>query len=158
MSERSAPPNSPAPDFSWPKSARILRSSEFRRIYNEGARFQCRHFAAFCLHRPDAGGARFGFTLPRAVGKSNIRNRIRRRLREMLRLGRTRFAPNLDIVVNPRRLSLEAASSDIARDIERLIAWCANLRSGSSADISAGSRRPSARIAPAGSPPPVPPS
>src|SRR5271170_2111655 len=43
--EPSATPTS----FGFPKSARILRTADFRKAYNEGKRFNGRFFAAFCL-------------------------------------------------------------------------------------------------------------
>src|ERR1700678_2953478 len=90
----------------FPKSSRILRSADFRLIYDHGFRVSGPLFAAFCRAREGAAidlGARLGLTVPRAVGKSVIRNRIKRRLREVFRLHRAKIAPKWDIVLNPRR-------------------------------------------------------
>jgi ribonuclease P protein component len=72
----------------FPKSARILRSSDFRKVYQEGLRISGPYFAAFCLQVPrdENLGPRLGFTVPRAFGKAVSRNRVKRRLREALRL------------------------------------------------------------------------
>jgi hypothetical protein len=55
----------------FPKSARILKASEFRKVYQEGMRVAGQYFAAFCLRVPRAAGAgpRLGFTVPRAFGR-----------------------------------------------------------------------------------------
>src|SRR5512140_1103145 len=69
----------------YPKSSRILKHSEFRRVYDHGIRFSTRLFRAFCFETADpdrATGARVGVTVPRAVGKAVQRNRIKRRMRE----------------------------------------------------------------------------
>jgi ribonuclease P protein component len=72
----------------------------------------------------DAKAARFGFTIPRAFGKAVVRNRVKRRLREMLRLRFQEFAPEWDIVINPRRAAITATPQQLRRDVDRLIAQC----------------------------------
>lgn len=69
-------------------------------------------------------GTRFGFTLPRAVGKANFRNRIRRRLRETVRLHRHEFPAGYSIVFNPRRMAYDAPVEQLHREVERLIEKC----------------------------------
>ena len=71
-------------------------------------RFSGPLFAAFCLRNAEDGGPRIGFTIPRAVGKAVARNRIRRRVREAVRLQLERLNPQWSIVINPRRKALEA--------------------------------------------------
>jgi len=109
----------------FPRSARILRSADFRLIYDHGFRVSGPLFAAFCRAREgDGTGARLGLTVPRAVGKAVVRNRIKRRLREAFRLNRSKIAPQWDIVLNPRRAALEAEFSEIEREMGRVIEKC----------------------------------
>src|SRR5436853_3967970 len=80
----------------FPKSVRILRSKDFRRVYEHGTRYSGTYFAAFYARRVDAArpgaegpvgvsGPRIGFTLPRSLGGAVVRNRIKRRVREAVR-------------------------------------------------------------------------
>src|SRR6476619_8178093 len=62
----------------FPKTARILRSKDFRRVYDNGAKFSGPLFSAFCLRNNGEEGARLGFTCTRALGGAVVRNRIRR--------------------------------------------------------------------------------
>jgi ribonuclease P protein component len=62
-----------------------------------------------------------GLTVPRAIGGSVERNRIKRRLREAFRLQRERFGA-YDIVLNPRRAILNAGFAEIERAMERVAA------------------------------------
>jgi ribonuclease P protein component len=120
-------------DHRFTKNSRLLKSVDFRKVYDNGSRFSCPYFVAF-LFRHTSGpnlaapraddGPRIGFTIPRAVGKAVIRNRIRRRIREQLRVRLKQIDPALDIVLNPRRAAAEAPIGDLTRQLERLIERC----------------------------------
>jgi ribonuclease P protein component len=53
-----------------------------------------------------------------------VRNRIKRRLREAVRLQLDRLNPQWSIVFNPRRKALDAPTSDLQREVERLFLRC----------------------------------
>ena len=127
----------------YPKTARILRAADFRKVYDQGTRFTGRYFAAFCLRvertaevqdasnaqgrgekAPRRQGPRLGFTVPRAFGKAVLRNRVKRRLREALRLRLAEMAPEWDIVINPRRPAVAAPAAELRREVDRLVAQC----------------------------------
>lgn len=114
-------------DHRFDKNRRLLKSVDFRLVYDNGSRFSCPFFVAF-LFRPSVSvredGPRIGFTIPRAVGKAVIRNRIRRRIREQLRVRLQQIDPALDIVLNPRRAAAEAPIDELTRQLERLIERC----------------------------------
>ncbi len=114
----------PLNDSSFPKSARILKSSAFRTVYDEGTRISGPYFSAFCLRVPEGGGPRVGFTAPRALGKAVVRNRIKRRVREAVRKELHRLGPQWHIVINPRRTALDAALEDITREVQRVFDRC----------------------------------
>jgi ribonuclease P protein component len=65
-----------------------------------------------------------GFTTPRALGKSVVRNRIKRRMREAVRLGLAMLEPQWEVVINPRRKALTAPFEDLAREVRRLFSQC----------------------------------
>ena len=48
-------------------------------------------------------GLRVGFTVGRALGGAVQRNRMKRRLREAVRLTKPSTAPNADVVINPKK-------------------------------------------------------
>ena len=59
--------------------------------------------------RPNrTGGNRVGVTVSKKLGKAVVRNRVRRRLREVYRLNEDRFAPGWDIVVVARSRCISA--------------------------------------------------
>ena len=120
-------PESFVTGFPFPKSSRILRRSDFRRVYDEGSRFSGPLFSAFYLRNDDPGrppGARVGFTVPRAIGKAVKRNRIRRRVREAVRAVLPVAGPRWDIVINPRRSAADAPFEAIRAEIRKLVERC----------------------------------
>jgi ribonuclease P protein component len=103
-----------------------LSSQDFRIVYERGTKFSGPLFTAF-LYRSEAGnGPRIGFTVPRALGRAVRRNRIKRRLREAIRLELARIGAEWDIVINPRRGAMEASWNSIRREVERLVSRCEN--------------------------------
>ena len=46
--------------------------------------------------------SRFGFSIKRALGGAVVRNRIRRRIREVIRLHRQEISAGWDIVIHPK--------------------------------------------------------
>jgi ribonuclease P protein component len=109
------------------RSSRVLRSAEFRLVYDQGFRVSSPLFAAFCRARPEpvpAGGPRLGLTVPRAVGGAVVRNRIKRRLREVFRLHREGLGAKWDIVLNPRRSAERAPFADLVRALRKVIERC----------------------------------
>lgn len=105
----------------FPKAVRLLKPAEFRKTYDEGDKWACPLFAVFSRRGEGAEAARFGFTCPRALGKAVKRNRIKRRLRECVRLRRERFPAGIDIVFNPRKALLDAPWAEIERQVERYL-------------------------------------
>ncbi len=76
--------------------------------------------AAFVLQarkRDDEGPVRFGFTVSRKVGNAVERNRVRRRLREIVRLADSdRMRSGHDYVLVGRRAALTMPYAKIAED------------------------------------------
>ena len=84
--------------------------------------------AAFVLQarkRRDAGPARFGFTVSKKVGNAVERNRVRRRLREIVRLwAATRLHAGHDYVLVGRRAALNLPFAAHDAGLRRRVAAC----------------------------------
>lgn len=111
------------PGRRW-RSARLRKHSDFQKVYRNGRRIFCTHMTFFFLRR-DAGPVaqeskdpepvRVGFTVPRILGTAVERNRIRRRLREAVRLGLGAAGNAVDIVIHPKK-SVQKADFAVLRE------------------------------------------
>ena len=91
-----------------------LRTRDFDRLHRQPARRQrSRRFQA--LARPNGlGRARWGIAVRARLGNAVLRNRVKRRLREILR--RLALAPGWDVVVQPRDAAVATADFAGLRD------------------------------------------
>jgi ribonuclease P protein component len=102
----------------FPRSVRLLRHADFERVYKQGKR----HFAAcmtvFYLRRAEGEGPRVGFTVGRVLGGAVVRNRMKRRLREAVRLHGS-IPAAVDVVINPKKSLLATPFADLRNEIRR---------------------------------------
>lgn len=78
----------------------------FRRLYHT-AGFADSYLVLYA-RRNRLGENRVGITVSKKLGHAVVRNRTRRRLREIYRLNEARFQPGWDIVVVARTRAVEA--------------------------------------------------
>jgi ribonuclease P protein component len=103
----------------FPKSARLLRRREFRRVYDEGAR----RSASLCTVFWRANGlpqSRLGITAPARLGNAVLRNRLKRRVREVFRRHFATLPGGWDILVNPREPVAKVPFRALERELLRL--------------------------------------
>lgn len=124
MSTSPASPHPSAPDQSFPKRLRLRKRAEFLRVQQRSRRFsgQWLHFLYMPPASPEPLTGRVGFTVSKKVGKAPVRNRVRRRLRELFRLNRGRWPLHLDVVVVAQPRAHKAEWKDLCDDVERWLA------------------------------------
>ena len=110
------------PGKGLPRSARLLKHPDFDRVYKQGKRHFSPHMTFF--YRVQDGGAslksaRVGFTVGRPLGGAVERNRIKRRLREAVRLRRSMLDSPVDIVINPKKSVLTLEFAAVLEEVSR---------------------------------------
>jgi ribonuclease P protein component len=84
-----------------------------------GTKVPATAFVLQARKRADEGPVRFGFTVSKKVGNAVERNRVRRRLREVVRLSESnRMRSGHDYVLVGRRAALTLPFARIAQDFE----------------------------------------
>jgi ribonuclease P protein component len=110
------------PRFRFPRNARLLRHADFDRVYKQGKRHFASLITVFYLRREATGGPRIGFTVGRALGGAVDRNRMKRRLREAVRMHYPGNDIAVDVVINPKKSLLKAEFSELLNQIKRAFA------------------------------------
>jgi len=67
----------------------------------------------------ETSGLRVGFTVSRALGGAVQRNRMKRRLREAVRLTMPANAPGADVVINPKKSLLAADFEVVVNEVRQ---------------------------------------
>jgi ribonuclease P protein component len=104
----------------FPRDARLVRRGEFDAVYRSGKRRSSSHFTVF-VRANQKPLSRFGFSIKKALGGAVVRNRIRRRLREIVRCHRQEIASGWDIVVHPKKSVETAEHLVLTKDFLRLM-------------------------------------
>jgi ribonuclease P protein component len=109
----------------FPRSARLLRHADFERVYKLGRRHFSASMTVFYLDRSGLGagkipvppGLRIGFTVGRALGGAVDRNRMKRRLREAVRLTWPAVQASADVVINPKKVLLKTRFDAVLNEV-----------------------------------------
>jgi ribonuclease P protein component len=125
----------------FPRAARLLKHSDFDRVYKQGRRHFSSHMTVFYLRQAEGASpegvlpekrARVGFTVGKVLGGAVERNRIKRRLREAVRLRRSSLELGLqgagavdvvgvDVVINPKKSVLTLEFAVVLEEVGRAL-------------------------------------
>jgi ribonuclease P protein component len=117
----------PAARETFSRDDRLRKRREFEECYASGVRISGRFLQVFL--RPRSGRPRLGISVPKRTGNAAVRNRLRRRVRELFRRQREIFGTaGLDLVVNVRPGASQASFAELSdeyrqnvrRGLERL--------------------------------------
>ncbi|MGA7975575.1 MAG: ribonuclease P protein component [Pseudolabrys sp.] len=98
---------------------RLKQRADFLAATATGRKTAAAAFVLQARERTDSGAARFGFTVSKKVGNAVERNRVRRRLREIVRLSPAgNMKVGHDYVLIGRRAALRVPFERMARDFE----------------------------------------
>jgi len=125
------PPNS---DSLWPAPgselrrqslarARLCKHADYQRAYAAGRKRQSASMSWFLAPQTDtaAAGPRVGLTAGKVLGKSHERNRIKRRMREILRRHLDLLPQGFDMILHPRRVVLTMEFSKLDAEVVRIL-------------------------------------
>lgn len=102
------------------RMARLRERNRFAQVRQEG-RCWTEALVVLCVLPNQLPYSRFGFSVSKRVGKAVVRNRVRRRMREAIRLRQAQIAPGFDVVFIARPAAAQATYAEIARACERIL-------------------------------------
>ncbi len=96
---------------------RLKKNTDFTRVYNKGKSYGCKNLVIYYL--PSKNQFRAGFSISKKVGNAVTRNRIRRYLKESLRLLEPQ-GKGYDIIFIARKPASENNFFEIKRSVQYL--------------------------------------
>jgi ribonuclease P protein component len=97
------------------KSERLKQSKEFKAVFQQCRKLEDSMLAFYVQFNEDAGLRKFGVSLSRALGKAYLRNRLKRRLREIYRVEKEHFRGGYQVILVPRRGSARRTFDELKK-------------------------------------------
>ena len=85
----------------------LKKNSDFHRLYAKGKSAATPYLVLYC-RKNRLGHNRAGYTVSVKLGHAVVRNRVRRRLREIVRLNAAAVKPGFDLVIVARSRAVDA--------------------------------------------------
>jgi ribonuclease P protein component len=101
------------------RQARLRHSADFDRVRSEGRLWQ-HSFVAMAVAPNTLGHNRYGFVASRRLGGAVVRNRVRRTLREIVRLSTLHLKPGFDMTFIARNAIVDQPYSKVHSALEDL--------------------------------------
>src|SRR5277367_4233495 len=104
----------------FPKSARLSRASEFQRMRRDGQSFHGKFIVLSVLKNLPSPEVRVGLITSRRVGGAVVRNRVRRRLREIVRATQPEIVAGTWLTLVARQAAARATFQNLAVEWRQL--------------------------------------
>ena len=111
------------------RGTRLRKHADYQRVYKASRK----HFSSsmsyfFRLRGEEAAGEspRVGLTAGRVLGKAVERNRIKRRMREAVRLNLSLLPPAVDVVLHPRKSVIDMEFAKLEREVAKIFSTVAS--------------------------------
>ncbi|MGV3719890.1 MAG: ribonuclease P protein component [Actinomycetota bacterium] len=101
-----------------PREHRLRSNREFQRVYRVGKSWA--HPLAALHLAPLSGNRRFGISVSKKVGNAVLRNRVRRRLREVVRAALPDLRTGFDAVIVARAAAADADFEALSQSVAEL--------------------------------------
>jgi len=100
---------------------RLRKHADYQTVYAGSRKQFSKQMTYFALLRPEAAGTpRVGLTAGKVLGGAVERNRIKRRMREAVRMHLGELHLPLDVILHPRRTVLTLEFSAIEREVRQI--------------------------------------
>lgn len=98
----------------------LKKNDDFRRVYRQKNSIANKLFILY-IKKNDLDYSRAGFTVSKKIGKAVVRNKVKRRMREVYRLKEKNIVKGYDLVLVARERCSEATYKEIESGILHIL-------------------------------------
>jgi len=104
------------------KEHRLRSNRDFQMVYQKGRFFASHLLVLYTLPQAKTTTSRLGYSIARKTGKAILRNRVRRRLREIVHLGGSTLPlEGFDFILLARQGAATATYRELTTDFDRVL-------------------------------------
>lgn len=100
---------------------RLRKHADYQRVYEAGRKRRSASMSWFLAPQAEVAIPRVGLTAGKVLGKSHERNRIKRRMREVLRKHVDLLPVGCDLILHPQRIVLNMEFSKLEAEVVRIL-------------------------------------
>jgi len=123
------------------RKLRLRKREDFNKVYRHGKSFANSQFVVYWRSNPQAGSFRMGVSASSKLGNAVVRNRLRRMVKEIVRLNAAKVVESTDLVLIVRKPALSLAYKEMEGSILHVLRKSGLLK-GSKPSPSAGRPAP----------------
>ncbi|MFC3801636.1 ribonuclease P protein component [Cohnella sp. GCM10012308] len=99
------------------RKLRLRSKEDFSRIYRSGKSFANSQFVVYWRRKPDPGLYRLGISVSSKLGGAVVRNRMRRMIKEIVRLNGSRIIEGTDMILIVRKPAISLPYIEMERSV-----------------------------------------
>lgn len=99
------------------KSNRLTKREYFDKVYRYGKSAANHQFVLYYMPQPAQDTFRLGVSVSKKLGNAVVRNRIRRLMKEIVRLNADRFPAGYDLIVIARKPVVEMSYQELEKSM-----------------------------------------
>ncbi|MBU5428373.1 ribonuclease P protein component [Tissierella pigra] len=94
------------------KIYRLRSNMEFKKVYSGGKSYWNRNLVLY-VKKNNIGNTRVGYSITKKIGNSVVRNKIRRRMKEIYRLNFENIKNNYDLIFIPKKNTVDISYKEL---------------------------------------------
>jgi ribonuclease P protein component len=103
------------------KIHRLKDSRDFQKVFQQGRSCANRHLVLYYRYNDEIDTYRVGFSVSKKVGNAVVRNRVKRLLREIVRLEGEAIEDHIDFVVVARPSAADLTCEEMKKNLVHLL-------------------------------------
>jgi ribonuclease P protein component len=99
------------------KELRLTRNEDFQKIYRLGKSAANHQFVVYFRPNQTLEKFRLGISVSKKVGNAVVRNRLRRKIKEIIRLSENQIKPEIELIIIARKPAVEMEYAELRRSV-----------------------------------------